>query len=130
MVALPMRLLRRWLLPGYMYGRCLVAAVVLFVLQRWVGTRQSSVSEQQEGTGTVTFLPGRCNIKPTDQYLADGTKKEASEKPGGDSLAVRKVKTFDSPVRRSAQQCWRNAVISLPTGKVRRRICCKSVPAR
>ena len=120
MVALPLRLLR--LLPGHRYGRCLVAAVVLFVLQRWVrvGTRQVSVSEQQEGGVCVISLPGQCSIKFANRHLADGTKAEASEESGGVSFAVRKVKASDSPVRRSAQQCWRNAVVSLPTGKVRR----------
>lgn len=100
---------------------------VAVLLLRWTRARRSSVLEEASSR-RVKFIPGgraggstgnSSSNGSTDLCVTGAAALDKSVDLVENSRAAR-LGTSISLVRRSAQQCWRNAVVTLPTGRVRR----------
>ena len=132
MVGVGLPVLQRWLLPRY--GRYLAAAVVVLVLRRWVrahATLSGSVTLTDTETQTCAATGGASSVD-LRAARSRATVSAADIQTHRASWRDRQTdaRRHTEGVRRSAQQSWRNAVVTLPTGKVLRVVTEKDTTAR
>ena len=134
-VALPRpALLQGWFIPRY--GRYLAAALVVLALHRWVCAHVArpfsvSLTGKETETETCTAAGGAKSddaraARSGTSVSSTGIRTHRASQRESQTRAHRRTER----VRRSAQQSWRNVVVTLPTGRVLRVVTEKDATAR